>query len=68
MLIIHGVLDEKNEDTAAVIVKVVVNKHKFPKLTAADIRRSHRLGHLTVLHKPRPILFKLRTSDLRNDI
>lgn len=66
-LLLHGVPEEKSEDTAAIVAKVVVGRLKMTGFTAGDINRCHRMGRLTT-NRPRPILVKLRDIAVRDRI
>lgn len=68
ILLLHGVPEGQDEDTAAVAAKVVVDKVKITGFTASDISRCHRMGRATGKDRPRPILFKLHDFDLRRKI
>ncbi|KAF9408117.1 hypothetical protein HW555_012091 [Spodoptera exigua] len=63
ILLLHGVPETKEEDTAAVVVRVV-KEHLKLDLEVPDIKRSHRMGRLT--QKLRPILFKPHNTALRD--
>lgn len=68
ILLLHGIPDSKNEDTAAVIVKTVVEKLKLSSFQTADISRCHRMGRLSSGDRARPILFKVRDVTVRANI
>lgn len=66
-LLVHGVPEERREDTAATLVKVVVGRLKMSTFTTGDIDRCHRMGRLTS-DRPRPILVKLRDVSVRDKV
>lgn len=69
ILLIHGVPENKQENTATVVSNIISEKLKFNDFNATDIRRSHRMGKLpTAGERPRPILFKLCELVDRNKI
>ncbi|KAG7300575.1 hypothetical protein JYU34_014870 [Plutella xylostella] len=68
MLLLHGVKEEKDEDTAAVVVKVMGDHLKASaSFNASDISRCHRKGRL-VGDKPRTILVKFKNVATRDQI
>ncbi|KAL4707406.1 hypothetical protein ACJJTC_008591 [Scirpophaga incertulas] len=68
MLLCHGVPEQKNEDTAAVMAKIIVDQIKLSGFSVNDIGRCHRMGHNKEADKPRPILIKLREHTVRERI
>ncbi|XP_047019323.1 uncharacterized protein LOC124646327 [Helicoverpa zea] len=68
ILLLHGVPEEKDEDTAKVIVGVVKDRFRIHSFAEDDIKRCHRMGRSSSTTKPRPILFKLRDVAVRNNI
>lgn len=67
ILLIHGVPEEKQEDTAVLVVQVVTNKLKLSEFTSSSISRCQRMGRATN-DKPRPILVKLGNISVRNQM
>ncbi|KAH9630797.1 hypothetical protein HF086_001025 [Spodoptera exigua] len=65
ILLLHGIPETKEEDTAGVVVRVV-KEHLKLDLEVPGIKRCHRMGRST--QKPRPILFKLHNTALRDGI
>ncbi|KAJ0177260.1 hypothetical protein K1T71_007269 [Dendrolimus kikuchii] len=69
ILLLHGIIENKQEDIAAVITKLVVSKLKVDDFSPENIRRCHRMGKPpTSSKKPRPILVKLCDMTVRNKI
>lgn len=68
ILLLHGVTEEKDEDTVKVIVGVVKDRLKINGFSGDDIKRCHRMGRSASITKTRPILFKLRDVAVRNTI
>lgn len=68
MLLLHGVSETNQEDLADVVVKVVKQHLNMPNFTARDIRRCHRMGRSSAGHKPRPIVIKFETTDIRDGL
>lgn len=68
ILLLHGLPENKNEDTAAVVVKTVVDRLKIPHFSTSDISRCHRMGRISTPDKPRPILFKLHELDVKHKV
>lgn len=67
ILLLHGIPEGKQEDCAALVVKLVTNHLNFPDFAPGAINRCQRMGRLTT-DKPRPILVKLRDIEARNKI
>lgn len=67
MLLLHGVSEEKNEDTPELTSDVIKTHLKISGFTVADIKRCQRLGRPGSL-KPRPILFKLLDTGVRDKL
>lgn len=67
ILLLHGVPEEQNENTAAVVMRVVTGNLKVQQLSRDDISRCHRMGRSSS-NRPRPILFKLRDVVVRDKI
>lgn len=69
ILLLHGIPEEKQEDTSSLVVKIVCKQLKQDSFQTSDINHCHRMGKTPSLGgKPRPILVKLRDMDVRNDI
>lgn len=68
ILLLHGVAEQQNEDVTQVVVKTVTERLKLNSFEACDISRCHRMGRITTLNRPRPILFKLRDVSIRSKI
>lgn len=67
MLLLHGVKEDKKEDTAAVVVKVISEHFKDSgSFSANEISRCHRKGRLS--DKPRSILIKFKDTATRDKI
>lgn len=67
ILLIHGLPEQNQEDTATVVRGVVCNKLKLSEFRVEDISRCHRLGK-PESKKARPILFKLVNDAVRRKI
>lgn len=68
MLLFHGLPEEKTENTAVIITKLVLEQLKIPGFSESDIARCHRMGRSTGPLRPRPILVKLRDIAMRSKI
>lgn len=68
LLLLHGLPEEKKEDTNAVVVKAVVEKLKVPGFSLQDIARCHRMGQSSTPGKPRPVLFEFHDWNLKNKV
>lgn len=68
MLLLHGVPEEKKEDVSETAVRVVKHHLKLSNITTEDIRRCHRMGRSSVVHKPRPIVIKFNTITVRDNV
>ncbi|XP_035438817.2 uncharacterized protein LOC118268430 [Spodoptera frugiperda] len=68
MLLIHGVPENKNENTAMVVASMVQEKLKVDSFTTSDVRRCHRVGSFPGKTKPRPILVKMQDVDTRDKV
>ncbi|KAI5640200.1 hypothetical protein NE865_07457 [Phthorimaea operculella] len=67
MLLLHGVPEEKDEDTIAVMVAVASEHLSLPELKTEDIRRAHRMGRFSsASSKPRPLLVKFASIKTRD--
>ncbi|XP_048480680.1 uncharacterized protein LOC125489291 [Plutella xylostella] len=68
MLLLHGVKEEKDEDTSAVVVKAIGDHLKAPaSFSASDISRCHRKGR-SGGDKPRTIIIKFKNVACRDQI
>lgn len=67
ILLIHGLPEQNQEDTVALVMKVVCNKLKLSDFKVDDISRCHRMGK-PASKKARPILFKLVSESVRRKI
>ncbi|KAI5638689.1 hypothetical protein NE865_08745 [Phthorimaea operculella] len=68
MLLLHGVPEEKDEDTTKVVVAVANEHLSLPELQPEDIRRAHRMGRFSsASNKPRPVLVKFVNTKTRDD-
>ncbi|KAI5635701.1 hypothetical protein NE865_11607 [Phthorimaea operculella] len=68
MLLLHGVPEEKDEDTTAVVVAVINEHLSLPELKSEDVRRAHRMGRFSsASSKPRPVLVKFGSTKTRDD-
>ena len=67
ILLVHGVAEERNEDTASQVIQVLANHLKVSDFCADDISRCQRLGKISS-GKSRPILVKFRDQSLRNQL
>ncbi|XP_049878860.1 uncharacterized protein LOC126375853 [Pectinophora gossypiella] len=63
MLLLHGVPEVKDEDTPAVVLRMV-NKHLALSLQPSDFSRAIRMGRMHT-SKPRPILIKFSRHEIR---
>lgn len=68
MLLLHGVDESKDENTAAVVVKAVATRLKLPEFSEEHITRCHRMGRASAPDKPRPIMLKLRSLEVKNKV
>lgn len=68
ILLLHGVVEDKNEDMVASVVDVVVKQLKVKNFSADHISRCHRMGRSAIPERPRPILLKLRDMSVRQKL
>ncbi|KAJ0172275.1 hypothetical protein K1T71_012248 [Dendrolimus kikuchii] len=69
ILLLHGVPEKAQENTAAVVTSIISERLKLVNFTETHIRRSHRMGKPAVSgERPRPILFKLCDADDRSKV
>ncbi|XP_022829268.1 uncharacterized protein LOC111358378 [Spodoptera litura] len=66
MLLIHGVPENKNENTSLVVASVVQEKLSMGNFSTSDVRRCRRVGSFANKAKPRPILVKIQDVDTRD--
>lgn len=67
MLLFHGIEEHKDEDPSKVVAETIKQRLKL-NFTSADIKRCHRMGRQSSGDKPRPVVVKLKTSELRNSV
>ena len=67
ILLVHGIAEDKQENTASQVIQVLAQHLKIPDLCVDDVSRCQRLGKISS-GKPRPILLKLRDQSLKNQI
>ena len=65
-LVIFGIKEADKEDVKAAAVKVM--KTCAPTVTVADVDVAHRLGNRKVGGKPRPVIVKMYSHDVRFNI
>lgn len=69
ILLFHGIVEEKQEDTVSTIVKVIVNQMKQTTFQVTNIKRCYRMGKsVSTSKKPRPILVKFADTTARSQI
>ncbi|CAG4937914.1 unnamed protein product [Colias eurytheme] len=71
MLLIHGVDEDKKEDTHALVLKTLSDKLPAIKISSDSISRVHRMGRAEVNgsnSKPRPILVKFSDVQIKDSI
>lgn len=67
ILLLHGVQEEKDEESAATVTKTVTVHLKITDFNAGCISRCQRMGRATQ-DKPRPLLVKLRDVTMRDKL
>lgn len=67
ILLVHGVPDTKEEDTVAVVVRVVRERLNIPDFNTGDISRCHRMGR-ALPNASRPVLVKFQSSATKDRI
>lgn len=67
ILLLHGLPEENDEDTAKVVVKLVTKQLKISNFNSEHIRRCHRMGQ-SESKKQRPILVKFNDLSMKNQI
>lgn len=66
MLLVHGIPEQQNEDTCAVVVSTLSTKCKIHSLSASSIAASYRLGKQVPRNtNPRPIVVKFSDATVR---
>ncbi|CAG4951459.1 unnamed protein product [Colias eurytheme] len=69
ILLLHGVKEDHNEDTKAVVLATLSSKLQSLNLDADSFSRCHRMGHVsTSAVKPRPLLVKFRDVATKNTV
>lgn len=66
-LLIHGVAEADGEDAAALFVSTVNDKLGMTT-QRSDVKRAHRLGPKRADGKPRPVIARFYSMNVRNDI
>ncbi|XP_045494747.1 uncharacterized protein LOC123693609 [Colias croceus] len=67
MLLVHGVTEERKEDTAALVAKVLADRLQKPDVVPESFSRCHRLGRGNT-DKPRPIVVKFKSLPMRDHV
>lgn len=67
MLLLHGLPEEKSEDTSARVNTIVADHLNFTNFLSSSIKSSYRLGR-PVDNKPRPIVIKFTDSAVRDKV
>ncbi|CAG4959489.1 unnamed protein product [Colias eurytheme] len=67
MLLVHGIGEEKDEDSSSILIKNLSYKMPDAGLSAASISKCHRIG-TSKGNKPRPILVKFRDQHIKNKV
>ena len=67
ILLVHGVAEDKKENTSAAVIQVLSEHLKIPDLSVNDVTRCHRLG-TTSSNRARAILVKFRDLNSRNQV
>lgn len=67
MLLLHGVPEEKSEETTAVVTAIIQDKLDMAAFSSISLSRCHRLGRPND-KKPRPVLVKFREGSLRDKV
>lgn len=68
ILLMHGVPEDKKDDTSAAVIKTISSYLKISEFTVNDISRCHRMGRSSSVDKPRPILVKLSNVTIRDKV
>ncbi|CAH2035558.1 unnamed protein product, partial [Iphiclides podalirius] len=67
MILLHGIPEEKAEDTSIIVSTLITNKLQIPGITNAVFSRCHRLGRPS--NKVfRPVVVKFHESSLRDKV
>lgn len=67
MLLLHGVPEEKSEDTSARVTSLIAEHLDIDQFSTTSIKTSYRLGRRTE-KKPRPIVVKFADVPVRNKV
>lgn len=67
MLLMHGVPEDKSEDTSLKITTLVADHLKLPNFSSSSIKASYRLGRPSD-KKPRPIVIKFTDAAVRDKV
>lgn len=68
ILLLHGVEEQKDEDTSQVVTEVIKQHLKLDTFTTTQITRCHRMGRAVSSQKARPIVLKLASTEVRDSI
>lgn len=69
MLLVHGVPEVKEENTASLVLDVARTHLSMAELKPEDLRRAHRMGRPSAVSgKPRPVLVKFQDIGVRNKV
>lgn len=67
ILLLHGVEEGKEEDTALVVVRVVRERLNLAEYCSSDIKRCHRMGRTSIVGA-RPILVKFHDITTKDKV
>ncbi|XP_046967559.1 uncharacterized protein LOC124544239 [Vanessa cardui] len=67
IILIHGVPEEKKENTSSLVTKILSEHFKFSQFSPSDYTRCHRLGS-SAGNKPRAILVRFNEASLRDKL
>lgn len=67
MILLHGVKEEKSEDTTARVTSLIAEYLDLPNFSSSSIKLSYRLGRPSV-NKNRPIVVKFTDIDVRDKV
>ncbi|CAK1599815.1 unnamed protein product [Parnassius mnemosyne] len=67
ILLVHGIAEDKKENTSSSVVKILSDHLKVPGITTDSIGRSHRLGQPGT-DKPRAVLVEFRDYGTKEKI
>lgn len=68
ILLLHGIPENKKENTLDKVVEIMKNKLKISDFTSDHIQRCHRMGRLQDSQKQRPILIKFCDFNMRSKV